>query len=302
MQDNPDKYVDYALAQAQTYIDQYKNSPRLAGKTQEETSDIREFLESKPYDNEKVRAAVKDIITDSLSGKTAAEKGKKPDVIYLSGALGANNLLRGMAVKEGVEVGAELKTALDGSVQSDFAAYKAAVSTKLLDGGKIEPYAKYRPLLSGVDQAVQKAAEDMRLNQVVDNTMALADNEVQGGLAHLTKQAEGNNLRMYAVALTPEQSKAEAKKLGMDEKEAERTARDFRRSFPSLMSTVPNLTMVDKEGTVIYQQVDGKETRRDSLKMAAWAAGFKDGASQSEVVAPPAGLPPKKEDKRSAGM
>lgn len=302
MQDNPDKYVDYALVQAQAYIDQYKNSPRLAGATAEETAKIRQFLESKPYDNDKVRGAVAEIISERISGKTAAEEGKKPDVIYLSGALGANNLLRGMAGKEGAEVGQELKTALDSSVQSDFAAYKAVVSEKLLDGGKIEPYAKYRPLLSGVDQAVQKAAEEMRLNQVVDNTMALADNEVQGGLAHLTKQAEANNLRMYAVALTPEQSKAEAAKLGMDEKEAERTARDFRRSFPDLMKTVPNITMVDKEGAVIYQQVDGKETRRDKVKMEVWSAGFKYGASQGEGVAPPTGLPPKKDDKRSPGI
>ncbi len=294
MQGSPDKYVEFALAQAAAYIGQNKYASNMQGKTPEETVEIQAFLDSKPYDNDKVRAAVKEMIEDRLAGKMPASDGAKPTITYLAGPLGSKQMLQDMAGKESAEVGPEVKAALDGAVFSDFTAYKTMVSTKLLDGGKVEPYAKYRPLLSGVDQAVQAAAAEMKYNQVIDNTMALADEKVQGGLAHLKAQAKNNSLRMYAVALSPAQSKAEAAKLGMSEAEAEASARNFRRSFPGLLNTVPNVTLVDREGAIIYQQLDGTETRRDKVKMEVWAGAFREGLPplRREGDAPSSGLPP----------
>src|SRR5690606_36163066 len=125
-------------------------------------------------------AAVKEMIRDRIEGMQAAGEGQKPAIIHLAGPLGSNQLLRGMAdSQEGQPaIGKELKEALDHSVQSDFGTYKAQLSAKLLDGQPVEPYAKWRGLLSGVDQAVQKMAEDKKLNQVVDNTWALSNEEV----------------------------------------------------------------------------------------------------------------------------
>lgn len=152
--------------------------------------------------------------------------------------------------------------------------------------GSVIACAKWRPLLSGIDQAVQKVAEDKRLSQINDSTWALSKNDnKKADLAYLEQQGKNNALHMYAVALTPAQSAVEAKKMDISEDVAHKNARDFYETFPDLKAAIPNVTLIDKEGAVIYQQKDGKETQRDAMKMAMWQNDTsREAASQSNTL------------------
>ncbi len=303
MPDDLDKYVDYAIAQAKAYAQQYKGTSRLAGKDTAETGEIEEFLATDPYGKENVRAAVKEIISETAKPATPAEEGKKPDIVFLAGALGSNKLLRDMADKNETQAGKEIKPALDSGVQSDFAKYKTALSKKLLDGKPVEPYGKWRGLLSGIDQSIQKMAADKKFTQVVDNTLAVSDKESAGMLTYLDTQAKQGNLRIYAVALTPEESKTEAKKLGLSEVEAEKTAHDFHRTFPELAHYMDDVMLVDKQGAVIFEKKDGKTLVSNGEKMAAWMAAFpkeKEKGGEEEIKPPPA-TPPAERPKKEHG-
>ena len=250
-----DDYVVAALKDAQSYIDKYKEASQLKGATAEESATIKKFLESNPYKD--MPATVKSMLEDATKGVKAAEGTRS--VTYLSGATGSKNLLVAAANAEGAKgEAAELKKLLDNAVKSDFKTHKAQLSKYTKIDIAREPYGKWRPLLSGIDSTINAMARGNNLNVVLDNTIPNLD------------ARDKPKVKLFAIALTSEESQAEAAKLGINAKESDRTLKEFHDAFADIKKTVPDITLLDSKMNIIFQQKNFKIEKLDLQKMQSW--------------------------------
>ena len=243
MQLDTKPYVERALLAANDYIARMKDHAKLAGATPEETAQIRAFLESNPYDNEKIRGAVEAIISDAV--KDAEPVRGKRSVIFLAGAPGSKQLLQAAMENSSQPAVKEMRRAVEGAVQVDFQQMKT--DFKRLSGESLEPYAKWRPLFSGIDTAINQLCFDHNLSVVNDNTLVpLTQREAE----HMKQFIEGLgdiDKKLFAVMLSPEQAAQEARKLGISEDEARAAAKGFYGGLSKLSELVPDMTLFDRD-------------------------------------------------------
>lgn len=277
-------YVNEAISRANDYVKKYGDTEKLAGKDAKETAEIKAFLKTNPYDTDKIRGVVKDMLRELIKDAKPAADGKR-QAVYLSGPIGSKHLLM-EATEDRKNTSApieELRALLKGSVKSDFRELKENFTK--FSKQPVEPYGKWRGLLSGMDQAGSELARKENFNVVMDNTLAPLDEAARKYVsADIAKDRKSGKVTVFAVALTPEQASAEARKRELPEKEAANTARNFHDFFEQIKKDVPNITLLDKNMNVIYQQKDGKETKHDKIKMKAWDMAFEQGAAGQGLV------------------
>jgi len=268
------QYVDAAITKAQQYIADNASSVsepggRLAGKDAQETAEIKTFLESHPYDNATIREVVGKILADATENVVPAE-GKRA-ITYLSGPIGSKNMLMGAVADTSINTPEfnELREALQNSVKSDFQQHKQQFSK--YSGQPVEPYAKWRGLLSGIDQTLVDIARDRNLNVAIDSTMVPTSEAEETQIINvLEKSKESGNPALFAVALTPEEARAEAKKQNISETEAETTARQFPAFFAQICEHVPDVTLLDKNLNVLYKQKNSQLVEFKANEIVAW--------------------------------
>ncbi|MDE3015970.1 MAG: hypothetical protein KGI29_03505 [Pseudomonadota bacterium] len=143
------------------------------------------------------------------------------------------------------------------------------------DEEPLKPYGKWRGLLSGMDQELARISREHHFHVVVDNTLAPRHPaEREEMFRHLMEDAANNKIRVFAVALTPEEAKAKAREFGISEMEAEKTARDFQSAFRDICQHVPDVTLLDKDLNVIFKQHDSRPQALEESKMALWQKSF----------------------------
>jgi len=198
---------------------------------------------------------------------------QKNTITYFSGALGGYDILAKSKLPE-------LENVKHKSVTVSFADLKKRFSEHT--GIASEPYENIRPFMHALNIATRGMAHDNNANMVLDDTLAPAAGTEKQFFERLGAENKISHVQVYAVALMPDQARAQARELGMDEKEAATTARDFCTSFPGLCKAVPDLTLYDKDMHVLYAQKNGKETQHDAAKLQAWelmCGGAADGTS-----------------------
>jgi hypothetical protein len=275
-------HVDNAIERAKKFVERNtatgKLNPTLdADTTPMTTTAIGEFFAQTPhpYDDPKIRAAVGNIITSILNGAQPAGEGEAQNVTYLSGAYGSRGLLEALAQTPQTDKStdgqtneektiSELKKQLDNSAQWNFDTLKkrlheeAGISLKPHGTPPYDQYGKWRGLLSGIDTELAAIAAEKKLPYVIDNSLApLGNTEKDNIIRDLGRDSgPGKNLQVFAVALTPEEAVAEVKRqnVGASLLEAEHTARNFHDYFNVMEDSTPNLTLVNKEGKVIFKK------------------------------------------------
>lgn len=305
MADEFDGYVENVIARAKKYIDVNKNPGpgvynRLAASTDTDTKpmsneEITTFLtqDPHPYDSQEIRAAVKRILQEKLDKTQPAPDGQDRNVTYLAGAYGSRQLLEEMAKNPQSDEIAEMKGLLATSVSWNFDELKrllhetANINLKPYGEQPYEQYAKWRGLLSGIDNELADIATNKRLHYAIDNSMTPRDEtEKQKTLAGLDRdRAEGKHPHVFAVALTPQEAREEVQKqsIGATGEEAESTARRFQAAFNDIKQHAPDVTLVDKSGKVIYKQRNGMLVNIDVNAMGAWIKSFENGVSVPNV-------------------
>lgn len=261
-----EKYIESALSHAADYITLYRDSDKLKGKDDAETKAIHAFLDSDAYQQEHVRAFLRGQLEAAIKDKKPIDDNEQRKVIYLAGPYGAKPILMD-AVRDPLNVQPEimaLRHDLASAVVNDFAALKEAVSTQLEDG-KEWAYAKWRPLLFGLDNAIAELARDKRLHFVMDNSLAYTPQKGQENVVKDFKEqkAEGCKLEVLAVALTPEEAEEKAKKIKNPPRpgEAAQSALQFSDRFNEVCRHVPNVTLFDEHLNVLYSKKKGHENR-----------------------------------------
>jgi len=272
-----DHYVDFALDRAQEYIQENlspNHTGRLDGKNPEETVEIEGYLRSNPYSTAEMRETIVKMLKD-IVGVADGSSGGKRTITYLSGALGSKDELREFAGNSEYNNPAieNLRQELSSVVASDFAFMKALYTN--YTGESTEPYGKVRALLSGIDQTISQIVKDHKLSLIVDNTLA-AVNEADGKsiIQTLAAYKADYNLQIYAMALTEREAETLAEKHGLDPKEAKKTAVGFNKMFYSLCQVASDVVLLDRKGTIIYEQKNGKIVQEDLKRLSSWNRHF----------------------------
>jgi hypothetical protein len=297
-------YADLALKEARVYVRNYRDQLKVSGEV--ETALVESFHNR--FLGDEFHSVAAEIIGEAIApaviAKAKISDGKR-NITYLAGALGSKKLLR-EAAKEGAKSSEmqELHDLVAVSAESDFATHKR----KFRDKANISPvpYAQIRPMMHGINIALRQAAEDNNLNIALDDTLAFPDKErLEAGKQRLKVEKESSNLHVYAVALTPQQAYAAAtnQSLSMGADEAEKSARNFARAFDAICEVAPNVTLVDKDGQVLYKKrlsVNSEiaVTESDPAKIAVWKASCREPDKGSKWVeftsgpSTPSGRPP----------
>lgn len=280
-----EKYLDHAVEVASSYYPQtvlLGGLPRVAGKDEAQTAEILTYLAADPFKGQAARDTIRGILEKLLDDVTlpASPSTAGRDVVYLAGPKGSKDLLVA-AAKEGKAP--EIKAFLDrpDMFNGDFSRFKKLFKesqTLFPDKTKEEPYGKWRPVVSGVDNAMMKLCADHGISQIVDNCMApvsrvhydIAIQKYRALVANAQDQGTKARTHLFAVALTPAQAVEEAAKIGVTRAEAEQDAKNFATFFPKLTEEFNNITLYDREMHVIYQQREGKPINIDPPAMAAW--------------------------------
>ncbi|MDX1974335.1 MAG: hypothetical protein SFT92_01525 [Rickettsiales bacterium] len=251
------------IATAQTYINTHlgkEGDTRLLGNTPEETQEVATFLRNQPYQDNATLLAVSNIVKNTVDVFPPAGE-MQPIVTYLGGAYGSKDILHAQAQSNASPTFKELKQLMSQSASIDFSQLKRSLENQT--GMKPEPYAKWRPLFHGIDMQLHELALNAKRNVVVDNALApINHDETMHMLTVLAQDEQKAQLRLYAVALTPNQAEALARAQNKSERdiaEAGESARNFCRFFMKNKDSFPHVTLVDSNGQVLYQHTPGRD-------------------------------------------
>jgi hypothetical protein len=290
-----DKLATDSIKNAYDLIREYKETPTPAQDT--------------TYNAAGTRALMKEIFRDALKN---GEVAKPRTVRFLAGAYGAKNLLLAASEQPQTQETKDIAEASKHAAFLDYTKVKGVLNDfakptlkegETLTEAEERNYDKLlRRLVSGMDTALADYTRTKSINLVADKSLALNGGSEKSMTDRLeADRKDGSKVIVYAVALTPEQSIAEAAKLGIPADQAETSARDFAAGFEKLKAQADTLILLDKDMHPMYIQRDGQPVTitsatdpdaslKAALALEAWKKASGAGTS---TMAP---LPGKKQD------
>lgn len=229
---------------------------------------------SLPANPEQYEGAIRAILGRSLHNLDAV--ARDGTLSYISGANGSAALLMEAVADQSNTTPhiVALRQALATSLQFNFQEAKAEftkLTGKSLDG---DNYNEFRPLFAGMDRAITQYALTNNLNRISDSVVPV-----------IPAGTPDNKVRIFAVALTPEQAAAQSAIRDLPVDEARTNAQRFADFFFTKRHTFTNITLLDDGLRPVYVRSDsGLAAVADGAALAQWQA--------HALSASPSGIPP----------